>query len=84
MISLETQLSTMSFEKEVSKFNKRDSPTAVNIKPEDVFHDVVDLVLTILFEDINDDFLNSFYLELLAALEIVVTDQLKFTPKCIS
>lgn len=64
----------MSFEEEVSEFNKRNSSTAVNIQSEDVFHDVVDLVLTIFFEDIDDDFFNSFYLELLVAFEKGVSD----------
>ena len=81
MISLKTQLSTMSFEKEVPKFNERNSPAAINIKPEDVFHDVINLVLTFFFKDLDDDFFNSLDLELSFVLEIRFTDNFKLAPK---
>jgi hypothetical protein len=84
MISLETQLSTMSFEEEISKFNERNSPTTINIKPEYVFHDIVDFILTFFLEDIYNNFFDRLNLELFFALEIRCTDFFEFAPKRIS
>ena len=60
----------MSFEEEISKLNKRNSATTVNIKSEDVFHDIIYLVLVLFFEDINNNWLNSLDLELITTFEI--------------
>jgi len=59
VISLKTHLTTVSFEKEVSKLDERNSSTTVDIKSEDILHYIVDLVLALFLEDINNNLFNS-------------------------
>ena len=61
VVSLKTHLSTVSFEEEVSKLDKGDSSTTVDIKSEDILHHIVNLVLTLLLKDINNYLFNSLY-----------------------
>jgi len=84
MVSLQTQLPAVSFEEEVGKFKEGDSSTAVNIKSEDVLHDIVDFVLALLLEHLDHDLLNCLDLDLLVALEVGLAGCFEFTPQHVS
>lgn len=70
----------MSFEKEISKLNEGNRTTAIDIKSENVFHDIIHLVLVFFFKDINNNGLNGLNFELLTTLEIGWADWLQFAP----
>ena len=71
MFSLETHLSTVSLEQEIAEFLEVNSPVAINVKSEDVLHDVINLILRLFMEDINDNLFDCFYLNSVVFLVLV-------------
>ena len=70
-------------EEEVSEFCEGDGATVVNIDPEQVFHDVVDLALSFLMEDINNDLFNSLDVDLIIGVDVFGEHVSEFPPEVV-
>ena len=70
MLSLQTHLSTVSLEKEVSKFSESDRATVVGINSEKIFHNIVNLTLRLFLENINNDLLDALDINFILGIDV--------------
>ena len=71
----------MPLEEEVSELNEGDGAASIDIDPEDILHDIVDLILGFFMHDINNDFFNGFDVYLAILFGIFGEDHLEFAPE---
>ena len=80
MFSLQAHLSTMSFKEEVSEFSEGNGATVVDIDSEDIFHDIVNLVLRFFLEDVHHDFFNGLDVDFIIGVHILSENFTELTP----
>ena len=70
MFPLQTHLSAVSLEKEVSKFSEGDRAAVVGINSEKIFHNIVNLTLRLFLENINNDLLDALDINFILGIDV--------------